>query len=159
MSTKSYSAVVAATVGAHFAYLAYVPSGGFLALRWPRTIWLHLATVCWGFGVVALDWSCPLTSLESWARVRAGMGPLPETGFIDRYVAGVLYPARHTGTVQALAFVTAAASWIGAAATHKSRSVATCSASGGRIPETSRLGPRSDPEETGRFPTFRRVRP
>jgi hypothetical protein len=109
---NAYFAVVVVTVGAHFAYLAYVPSGGFLALRWPRTIWLHLLTVGWGVAVVVLDLGCPLTSLENWARARAGMNPLPRTGFIDRYVAGVIYPSDRTGLVQALAFVAVALSWI-----------------------------------------------
>jgi hypothetical protein len=104
--------LVIVSVGAHFAYLAYVPSGGFLALRWPRTIWLHLASVCWGVAIVAVPLTCPLTSLEDWARARAGMKPLPSTGFIDRYVAGVFYPADRTGTAQALAFGAAASSWI-----------------------------------------------
>ena len=114
-----YFAVVIVTVGAHFAYLIYVPSGGFLALRWPRTIWLHLPAVCWGVGVVALRLPCPLTSLEGWARARAGMDPLPTTGFIDRYVAGLLYPSDRTGTAQALAFAAAAVSWIGWARKHR----------------------------------------
>jgi hypothetical protein len=109
---KAYSAVVVATVVAHFAYLFYLPSGGFLALRWRRTFWLHLPAVCWGVGVVALKLSCPLTSLETWARAHAGMNALPETGFIGRYVDGVLYPAHRTGTAQAIAFAAIAVSWI-----------------------------------------------
>ena len=81
---RLYSAGVAATVAAHFAYLLYVPSGGFLALRWPRTTALHVASVAWGVAVVGLRLPCPLTSLESWARRRADMDPLPTAGFIDR---------------------------------------------------------------------------
>jgi uncharacterized protein DUF2784 len=117
---KAHFAVVIVSVGAHFAYLFYVPSGGFLALRWPRTIWLHLATVSWGVAVVAVPLPCPLTSLEDWARARAGMRPLPATGFVDRYVAGVLYPPGRTGTAQALAFLAAATSWIALARKHRS---------------------------------------
>ncbi len=109
---KAHFAVVIASVGAHFAYLIYLPSGGFLALRWPRTIWLHLASVCWGVVVVTLPVPCPLTSLEEWARARAGMRPLPSTGFVDRYVEGVLYPPGRTGVAQALAFSAAAISWV-----------------------------------------------
>jgi len=109
---KVYFVVVAASVGAHFGYLIYLPSGGFLALRWPRTFWLHLPTVCWGVGVVALQWRCPLTSLEDWARARAGVGPLPNSGFIGRYVEGVCFPANRIGTAQTLAFAAAAVSWM-----------------------------------------------
>jgi Protein of Unknown function (DUF2784) len=108
---RRYSAIVAATVGAHFAYLLYVPSGGFLALRWPRSIVLHIAAVAWGVAVVGLKLPCPLTSLESWARSKANMDPLPTTGFIDRYVAGLFVPSGRIGVAQAAAFAAAAVSW------------------------------------------------
>jgi hypothetical protein len=100
------------TVGAHLAYLVYLPSGGFLALRWPRSIGLHIAAVIWGIGVVVFGLPCPLTELERGARARADMDPLPATGFIDRYVAGVFYPANRTGAAQAVAFAAAAISWV-----------------------------------------------
>lgn len=109
---KAYSTVVVATAGAHLAYLVYLPSGGFLALRWRRTLWVHVLSVCWGVGVVGLRLQCPLTSLEAWARQRAGMAPLPEIGFIGRYVGGVLLPTESIGTAQKLAFSAAAASWL-----------------------------------------------
>lgn len=109
---RMHFAVVALTVGTHLAYLIYLPSGGFLALRWPRTILLHVPTVVWGFGAAALHFPCPLTSLERWARARAQMDPLPAGGFIDRYAAGVLYPANRTGVAQTLAFLAAAVSWV-----------------------------------------------
>lgn len=108
---KTYFAAVVVTVGAHLAYLVYVPSGGFLALRWPRTIVLHVPAVAWGVAVIALRLPCPLTSLESWARRHANMDPLPTTGFIDRYVAGLVVPSGRVGVAQALAFLAAAISW------------------------------------------------
>jgi hypothetical protein len=107
---KRYVAAVAVTVGAHLAYLLYVPSGGFLALRWPRTIVVHAPAVAWGIAVVVLRLPCPLTSLESWARRRAKMNALPTSGFVDRYVAGYFVPSGRVGIAQAGAF-TAAASW------------------------------------------------
>jgi uncharacterized protein DUF2784 len=116
---KPYFVMVVGTATAHLGYLLYLPSGGFLALRWRRTFWLHLPTVCWGVGVVALGFPCPLTWLEAWGRARAGMDPLPETGFIGRYVAGVLYPAHRTGWAQAFAFLAAAVSWTALAIQHR----------------------------------------
>lgn len=109
---RMYFAVVVLTVGTHFAYLLYLPSGGFLALRWPRTILLHVPSVVWGAGAVGLHFPCPLTWLERWARARAKMDPLPAGGFIDRYAAGVLYPSNRTGVAHALAFLSAAVSWV-----------------------------------------------
>ncbi len=109
--TNRYVAVVAMTVAAHLAYLLYVPCGGFLAFRWPRTMVVHVPAVAWGIGVVILRLECPLTSLESWARRRANMDPLPASGFIDRYVTGYFVPPGGVGVAQTLAFASAALSW------------------------------------------------
>jgi len=108
---KLYVAVVAVTVGAHLAYLLYVPCGGFLAVRWPKSLALHVLAVAWGIAVVVLRLRCPLTSVESWARRRADMDPLPTSGFIDRYVTGHFVPPRRLGAAQALAFTAAVVSW------------------------------------------------
>ena len=112
-----YVAVVILAVCAHFAFLIYVASGGFLALRWRRTIWLHVPAVLWGIGVVVWHLACPLTWLEGWARAHAGMGSLPGSGFIGHYVAGVLYPSNNTGIAQALAFSAVLVSWVAYAVT------------------------------------------
>jgi hypothetical protein len=96
----------------HFGYLAYLLCGGFLAWRWPRTIWLHLAAAVWGFAVVAGRLICPLTYAEDWARRRAGEAGITR-GFIDRYIEGVLYPERYTGFLQALAATAVIGSWVG----------------------------------------------
>ncbi|MDT5229767.1 MAG: hypothetical protein QOI39_267, partial [Mycobacterium sp.] len=37
-----YHVVVVVAVVLHFAFLCYVVVGGFVALRWRRTIWLHV---------------------------------------------------------------------------------------------------------------------
>lgn len=111
-SRCAYSVAVVFTASAHIAFLAYVPSGGFLALRWQRTILLHVPCVVWGLGVVWLKLPCPLTWLETFARAHAGMDPLPTTGFIGRYVEGVFVPTGRTGAAQSLAFYAAVLSWL-----------------------------------------------
>jgi hypothetical protein len=95
----------------HFAFLAYVAFGGLVALRWPRTIWAHVAAVAWGVLVLVASVRCPLTSVEDWLRARGGLPRLPG-GFVDRYVEGVLYPARFTPFVQALVAVLALGCWL-----------------------------------------------
>jgi hypothetical protein len=107
-----HRAVVVLAAATHFVYLLYVPSGGFLALRWPRTIWLHVATVAWAVAVVGWAAPCPLTWLENVAREKAQMRPLGPGGFIDHYVEGVLYPAEATRAAQLLGFVAAGVSWL-----------------------------------------------
>ncbi|MEU2120860.1 DUF2784 domain-containing protein [Nocardia niwae] len=104
-----------ATAVTHFAFVAYVVVGGFLAWRFPRTIWLHLLAVCWGFGTIVVGFDCPLTHLENWARERAGQQRLPSSGFIDHYLTGVIYPEDALGLVRAVAAATVVSSWIGLA--------------------------------------------
>jgi hypothetical protein len=115
--TTFYTLVVWWVVVAHFAFLVYLPSGGFLALRWRRSIWLHVPVVLWGIGSVALHFWCPLTALEQWARPRAGMAQLGSEGFIDHYITGVMYPSGGTGYAQAAAFTAVLVSWIAYAVT------------------------------------------
>ncbi|MFI9413844.1 DUF2784 domain-containing protein [Nocardia gamkensis] len=108
-----YRLAADATAVTHFAFVAYVVVGGFLAWRFPRTIWLHLLAVCWGFGTIVVGFDCPLTHLENWAREHAGRERLPSSGFIDHYLTGVIYPEHALGLVRAVAAAVVVASWIG----------------------------------------------
>lgn len=107
-----YQAVVALAVVGHFAFLCYLIVGGFVALRWRRTIWLHVPTVLWGIAITTAQLDCPLTWLERWGRAKAGMAPLPPEGFIAHYVTGVLYPASWAGVVPLVVFALIAVSWV-----------------------------------------------
>ncbi|WP_424394018.1 DUF2784 domain-containing protein [Mycobacterium sp.] len=106
-----YHVVVAVAVVLHFAFLCYVVVGGFFALRWRRTIWLHVPAVLWGIAITTQHLDCPLTWLERRARVEAEMAPLPPQGFIAHYVTGVLYPASWADAVPVVVFALVAASW------------------------------------------------
>lgn len=107
-----YQAVVALAVVGHFAFLCYLIVGGFVALRWRRTIWLHVPTVVWGIAITTAQLDCPLTWLERWGRAKAGMTPLPPEGFIAHYITGVLYPASWAGVVPLVVFALIAVSWV-----------------------------------------------
>ena len=113
---------VGGVVAVHFAFLAYLIVGGFLAVRWRWTIWLHVPVVVWGVGIVTLRYDCPLTWLEQEARHRAGIAPLSE-GFIDHYITGVLYPANYVLLVEAVVFAIVVASWIWFVVAARRRSV------------------------------------
>lgn len=97
----------------HFAYLAYVVAGGFLAWRWPKAFWPHLAAVTWGVLLIGFHLSCPLTSAENWAREHAGEGI--DVGFVDTYVTDVIYPARYTNLARLVCAVVVLVSWAGVA--------------------------------------------
>ncbi|WP_043725019.1 DUF2784 domain-containing protein [Nocardia asiatica] len=108
-----YRLLADATAATHFAFVAYVVTGGFLAWRFRRTIWLHLLAVCWGFSTIVAGFDCPLTHLENWARDRADLARLPSSGFIDHYLTGVIYPEHALGSVRILAAALVVSSWIG----------------------------------------------
>ena len=110
----AYLAVADAVMVVHFAFLAYVVAGGFLAWRWPRAIWSHLALAGWGLSTLVFHQDCPLSLIEDWARRRAGEPGLHHRGFIDTYLTGVVYPAPDLPRVQALVAVVVAVSWVGA---------------------------------------------
>lgn len=97
----------------HFAFLVYVTLGGFLAWRWPRMIWPHVAVAAYALGITVIGWECPLTHVENWGRANAGQNGVTEVGFIDHYLTGVIYPAEHLLTVQLLVALSVAVSWAG----------------------------------------------
>lgn len=97
----------------HLAFIAYVIFGGFIAWRWPRAIWLHLIAASWGFIGIIVGIVCPLTILEHWARLRAGLSGLPPEGFIDHYLTGVIYPETLLIEVQIAVAVVVISSWVG----------------------------------------------
>jgi len=94
LGTVGYQWLVNVVLTTHFAYLAYLLLGGFLAWRWPRMIVPHIVAVVWGLLIVFNLVACPLTIAEVWARRLAGDQPV-SGGFIDRYVTNVIYPGRY----------------------------------------------------------------
>ncbi|WP_109472976.1 DUF2784 domain-containing protein [Ornithinimicrobium cavernae] len=108
-----YRILADAAMVVHLAFLVYVVAGGFLAWRWPRTIWLHVGLVAWGASTILFGLECPLTHVEDWARRSAGQEGLPAAGFIDHYLTGVVYPERALGLVRTLVAASVGASWTG----------------------------------------------
>jgi hypothetical protein len=105
-----YKILVRFTAALHIAIICYTAVGGFLALRWRRSFWLHLPAGLWGMAYVILYPPCPLSDLEHWARAKAGMPALPPEGFVGHYI-NVIYPASWMGARRPMAFVTALVPW------------------------------------------------
>ena len=59
------------------------------------------------------DLPCPLTSWENAARVRGGWSPLTQTGYIDHYFTGVLYPRAWKSRVPLVVLAVLVVSWGG----------------------------------------------
>ncbi|MFW5417448.1 DUF2784 domain-containing protein [Nocardiopsis sp. CNT-189] len=109
-----YRLLAEAAMLVHFAFLGYVVAGGFLAWRWPAALWPHAAAACYGLGIIAIGWDCPLTHVEQWARLRAGESGLPPGGFVEHYLTGVVYPAEYLTEVRLAAAAAVLCSWAGA---------------------------------------------
>ncbi|MFI6319106.1 DUF2784 domain-containing protein [Nonomuraea sp. NPDC050556] len=108
-----YRVIADAVMVVHFAFLAFMAAGGFVAWRWPRVIWAHLAVVAWGVVSIVTGVECPLTVAEDWARRHAGMAGLPPTGFVDHYIEGVIYPEEYTNLARIGVAVLVLFSWVG----------------------------------------------
>lgn len=75
----------------HFVFVLFSVLGGFLVL-WRRWIaWLHVPSVLWSSFVNLFGRVCPLTPLENRFRRLAGRDGY-EGGFIEHYVASLVYP-------------------------------------------------------------------
>ena len=98
---------------AHFGFVAFVVTGGFLAWAVPWVIWPHAFCVVWGAWVMGCSGRCPLTEVENWGRIGLGRHPLDEAGFVAHYLDGRLYPVPWSRRVQLAAFTLVLVSWLG----------------------------------------------
>jgi Protein of Unknown function (DUF2784) len=84
------NALAELTMAVHFAVLAFIVLGAFLAWRWPWLLLVHIPFALWGLAIATLGFRCPLTDLEDALR-----GTTTEEGFIERHIDNVLYPGEY----------------------------------------------------------------
>jgi hypothetical protein len=94
-----YRALADLIVAGHLTFILFVALGGFLVLRWHRLALLHLPAAAWGILIEFRGWLCPLTALENRLRVAGGEAGYPG-GFIDEYLAPIVYPPGLTRSTQ-----------------------------------------------------------
>ena len=87
------------TVILHLLFIVFVVVGGFLAIKWPKLIYLHVPAAMWAAYIEFTHTICPLTPLENWLRREAGQA-MYEDDFIERYVLPVIYPVNLTAELQ-----------------------------------------------------------
>ncbi len=75
----------------HLMFILYVLLGGFMALRWPRTAWVHVPVFIWGGMIEIGGWACPLTYLEVALRSESAAAGY-RTSFVEHYLLPVIYP-------------------------------------------------------------------
>jgi polyferredoxin len=96
----SFQALADAVLVLHFAVvvfivggLVFVVAGNLLHWRLARNLWFRVAHLGAIGVVVAQAWlgeTCPLTTLESWLRTRAGAAPY-EKSFIEHWLQQVVF--------------------------------------------------------------------
>ena len=83
----------------HLAFVVFVISGGFLALKWRRLVFVHPLAALWGAMIEFSGWICPLTPLEQQLRQAGGTAGYSTT-FIEYYLLPIIYPAGLTRELQ-----------------------------------------------------------
>lgn len=86
-----YSFLADLVVLLHFLFVLYVVLGALLAIKWPKTLYLHVLALCWGAYIEFSGTICPLTPLENQLRMQ-GQESGYEGGFIAHYILPVVYP-------------------------------------------------------------------
>lgn len=84
---------------AHFGFIAFVVLGGLLAFRWTWIPWFHIPAMAWGVFIELTGRACPLTPLENALRRAGGLTEYSQ-GFVERYIAPIVYPADLTREFQ-----------------------------------------------------------
>lgn len=98
----------------HFAALIYIGLGGFLAWRWPKSIFVHIFFAAWGVAINTVPGlPCPLTTAEDYLRHQQGLGSLPG-GFNEYYIYDDLIPRSLLPVVTVVAVVLFVVAYVGA---------------------------------------------
>jgi Protein of Unknown function (DUF2784) len=82
----------------HMAFVLFAALGGVLAFKWRRVAWFHIPAALWATLIELVGWECPLTPLENWLRRKGGEAGY-QTGFIERYLLPLIYPAPFSRTL------------------------------------------------------------
>jgi hypothetical protein len=82
----------------HIGFVLFAALGGVLAFKWRRVAWFHIPAALWAALIEFVGWECPLTPLENWLRRMGGEAGY-QTGFIERYLLPLIYPAPFSRTL------------------------------------------------------------
>ena len=88
----------------HFLFILFAIFGGLLLLHHRWIVWLHIPAMGWAAMISFAGWICPLTPLENALRRAAGEEAY-SGGFINRYIAPVIYPEGYTREIAVAAGV------------------------------------------------------
>jgi Protein of Unknown function (DUF2784) len=83
----------------HLGFILFALLGAAMAARWRWIIVVHLPAATWGFFVELTGRICPLTYLENYLRIQAGLSGYTES-FVEHYLLAIIYPVGLTREIQ-----------------------------------------------------------
>ena len=83
----------------HLAFILFAVLGATMAVWWRWVPLVHLPAATWGFFVELTGRDCPLTYLENYLRIKAGLSGYTES-FVEHYLLAIIYPAGLTREIQ-----------------------------------------------------------
>jgi hypothetical protein len=83
----------------HLAFIVFALLGAAIAARRRWIIVVHLPVATWGLFVELTGRICPLTYLENYLRIKAGLSGYTES-FVEHYVLAIVYPVGLTREIQ-----------------------------------------------------------
>ncbi len=83
----------------HLAFILFALLGATMTVWWRWVPLVHLPAAAWGFFVEFTGRDCPLTHLENYLRIKAGLSGYTES-FIEHYLLAIIYPAGLTREIQ-----------------------------------------------------------
>ena len=86
-----YLALADAVLAVHLTWIVFVMVGALFTRGRRLLAGIHLVSLVWGIIVEAGPWPCPLTLLENFLEMKAGVDPY-RGGFLLHYLDAVVYP-------------------------------------------------------------------
>jgi hypothetical protein len=74
----------------YFASFIFALFGAFGVLKWRRLMGFHLPVALWSAGVMLTGWFFPLSPLEHWLRLKAGVA-VDKIGWVEQYLTPLFY--------------------------------------------------------------------
>ena len=90
-ASNVYSGLAVCVLVLHGLFILWVVFGAILTRSRPVLRWLHVGSLVWGILTELTPWPCPLTLLENWLELKAGVEPY-QGGFLLHYLDKLVYP-------------------------------------------------------------------
>jgi hypothetical protein len=110
VGSKIYSALAVCVLVFHALFIVWLVFGALVTRTRPGWRALHVASLIWGVLVEVSSWPCPLTLVENWLEMKAGIEPY-HGGFLLHYLDKLVYPDLSATTLTIAGLVVCGSIW------------------------------------------------